>query len=258
VLGIGISRINLDDAVATVERWIAERSPNYVCVTGVHGVVECRSNRRLRGIHNSAGMVTPDGKPLVWFARLAGCKRTERVYGPDLMRRLTAVSAKRGYRQFYYGGADGVADKLAEVLAKTHPGLQVVGRICPPFRALTPEEDAKVIETINAAQPDIVWVGLSTPKQEIWMADHLGKLRAPAMIGVGAAFDFLAGTKPQAPLFMQRNGLEWLFRLASEPTRLWRRYAYIVPYFSIFATGELVRRGGVTLRNRLVAWRNHI
>lgn len=248
VLGIGVSRINLDDAVARIERWIAERSHNYVCVSGVHGVMLSRDDARLRSIHNAAGMVTPDGMPLVWMSRLLGSTRTERVYGPDLMRKMTAISAERGYRQFYYGGADGVAGKLKQAMVEAHPGLQVVGEICPPFRPLTPDEDQAVIDTINAAKPDIVWVGLSTPKQEYWMANHLGRIDAPVMVGVGAAFDFLAGTKSQAPPFMQRNGLEWLYRMSSEPRRLGSRYAYIVPAFTMLATADLARRAGRSLR----------
>jgi N-acetylglucosaminyldiphosphoundecaprenol N-acetyl-beta-D-mannosaminyltransferase len=242
ILGVGVSSINLDDAVETIERWIGERSRNYVCITGVHGVMESRRDECLRRIHNEAGMVTPDGIPLVWLSRLLGKHRTERVYGPDLMRRMTAVSSRRGYRQFYYGGSEGVADKLKQVLVNAHPALEVVGAVCPPFRELTPEEDEVVVEAINEARPHIVWVGLSTPKQEFWMAEHLGRIAAPVMVGVGAAFDFLAGTKRQAPRWMRRSGLEWLFRLCSEPRRLWRRYAYIVPGFIILSAGELVRR----------------
>jgi N-acetylglucosaminyldiphosphoundecaprenol N-acetyl-beta-D-mannosaminyltransferase len=242
ILGVGVSSVSLDDAVERIERWIGERSRNYVCVTGVHGIMESRRDQRLRSIHNDAGMVTPDGMPLVWFSRLMGRLHTQRVYGPDLMRKLTAVSKLRGYRQFYYGGAVGVSLKLTEILLREHTQLKVVGALCPPFRELTSEEDAVIVATINAARPDIVWVGLSTPKQELWMARHLGLIDAPVMIGVGAAFDFLAGTKRQAPRWMQRSGLEWLFRLCTEPRRLWRRYAFIVPGFLILATGELMRR----------------
>jgi N-acetylglucosaminyldiphosphoundecaprenol N-acetyl-beta-D-mannosaminyltransferase len=242
ILGVGVNPVNLDDAIATIERWISERSRNYVCVAGAHGVMECRHDQRLRSIHNEASMVTPDGMPLVWLLRLLGKRNVGRVYGPDLMRKMTAVSSLRGYRQFYYGGAEGVANRLRQVLTAAHPDLEVAGTYCPPFRALTAQEDQAAVEAINAARPHIVWVGLSTPKQEFWMATHLGRVEAPVMIGVGAAFDFLAGTKRQAPLWMQRSGLEWLFRLCSEPRRLWRRYAYIVPGFAILAVGDLVRR----------------
>jgi len=242
VLGVNVSAITMDDAIATIECWIREGRREYVCITGVHGVMECRRDPSLRKIHNQAGMVTPDGVPLVYFLRLIGRKRTQRVYGPDLMREMTAVSARHGYRQFYYGGDVGVGEKLKEALVKSAPGLQVAGTFCPPFREMTPEEGRAAVDTINAARPHIVWVGLSTPKQERWMATHLGRIEAPVMIGVGAAFDFLAGTKRQAPKWMQRHALEWLFRLCSEPRRLWRRYAYIVPGFLILAAGELVRR----------------
>ena len=240
VLGVPVSAINLDDATATIERWIDERSPHYICVAGVHGIMESRRDRRLKGIFDKADMVTPDGMPLVWFARLLGRRRTERVYGPDLMRRMTAISHQRRYRQFYYGGADGVAEKLREVLTSEYPGLQCEGAICPPFRELSKEEDDAVVAAINAAKPDILWVGLSTPKQELWMAAHLGAINVPVMIGVGAAFDFLAGTKRQAPRWIRTSGFEWLFRLCSEPRRLWRRYAYIVPGFIFLVARHFV------------------
>ncbi len=191
--------INMDDAVATVEQWIAARTPNYVCITGVHGVIESRSDDRLLAIHNRAGLVTPDGMPLVWMSRALGYRRASRVYGPDLMRTLSAVSARKGYRQFYYGGNEGVADLLKKTLEERYPGLQVVGTHTPPFRALTADEDEAVVRKINEARPDIVWVGLSTPKQEYWMADHVNRIDVPVMIGIGAAFDFLSGLKPQAP-----------------------------------------------------------
>ena len=158
------------------------------------------------------------------------------------MRVISARSPARGYRHFYFGGAPGVADRLAAALVAANPGLNVVGTACPPFRPQTPEEDAELIAQINAAAPDIVWVGLGTPKQEYWMASHLRHIHASVLIGVGAAFDFLGGTKKQAPVWMQRIGLEWLFRLCSEPRRLWRRYAQIVPKFLVLAIGEIVRR----------------
>jgi N-acetylglucosaminyldiphosphoundecaprenol N-acetyl-beta-D-mannosaminyltransferase len=242
VLRIHVSAINMDDAVGTVVHWIEAQASTYVCVTGAHGVMESRHNERLRTIHNNAGMVTPDGMPLVWCARLLGKSRTRRVYGPDLMQALSIVSEQGGYRQFYYGGAEGVAETLSGVLVERYPKLRVVGTLCPPFRDLTEDEDHAVVARINAAKPDIVWVGLSTPKQELWMAGHRDRITAPVMIGVGAAFDFLAGTKRQAPLWAQRSGFEWAFRLCSEPRRLWRRYAYIVPMFTLLALYDLLRR----------------
>jgi N-acetylglucosaminyldiphosphoundecaprenol N-acetyl-beta-D-mannosaminyltransferase len=231
ILGVGVSAVDMDAAVAEVDKWIRSGRRSYVCVTSVHGVMECQRSPSLRAIHQGAGLVVPDGKPLVWVARMLGFKRTEQVFGPDLMRALTKVSAERGYRHFYYGGTPGVAEELRDVLCRRFPGLEVVGTLSPPFRPLSPEEDAAVVRDINAARPDIVWVGLSTPKQERWMHDHAPLLEAPALIGVGAAFDFLSGRKSQAPLWMQRSALQWLFRLATEPRRLWRRYLWIVPAF---------------------------
>jgi N-acetylglucosaminyldiphosphoundecaprenol N-acetyl-beta-D-mannosaminyltransferase len=240
VLGVGISATTLDDAITTIDHWIATRVHNYVCVTGAHGVIESRSDPQLCKIHNQAGLVVPDGMPLVFMARRLGFHSVSRVYGPDLMQRLTEISAAKNYRQFYYGGSSGLAEKLARTLQNRHPTLLVAGTMTPPFRALTAEEDEAEIARINAAKPDIVWVGLSTPKQEYWMASHLGRIDAPVLIGVGAAFDFLAGTKTQAPRWMQNAGLEWSYRLAREPRRLWRRYARIVPMFFALALAQLL------------------
>jgi len=250
VLGVYVSAITMSDAIATLERWIAEGRREYVCVTGAHGVMECRRDPLLRKIHNRAGMVTSDGVPLVHFLRMIGKTRAQRVYGPDLMREMTLVSARCGYRQFYYGGDVGVGEKLKDTMVRLAPGLQVAGTFCPPFREMTPEEDRGIVDFINAARPHIVWVGLSTPKQERWMASHLGRIEAPVMVGVGAAFDFLSGTKRQAPKWMQRHALEWLFRLCSEPRRLWRRYIHVVPGFMILAAGELVRKAATARKER--------
>lgn len=211
-------------AVETIEEWIQAGKRHYVCVTGVHGVMESQRDEELRRIHSHAGLVTPDGVPLLWLGRLRGFADMDRVYGPDLMLRLCDRSPSRGYRHYLYGGGKGVPERLGARLSKRFPGLDIVGSYSPPFRPLTPEEDDEVVRRLNAARPDIVWVGLGTPKQERWMEAHRSRLRAPVLIGVGAAFDFHSGLKRQAPRWMQRGGLEWLFRLASEPRRLWRRY----------------------------------
>jgi N-acetylglucosaminyldiphosphoundecaprenol N-acetyl-beta-D-mannosaminyltransferase len=242
ILGVGVSAINMEMALRTIEEWIARRDPHYVCVTTVHGVMESQRDAILRQIHNRAGMVTPDGMPLVWLSRLKGLGYVERVYGPDLMLAACQRSAEKGYRHFFYGGAPGVAESLATRLQTRFPELQVVGIDSPPFRPLTPEEDRTAVERINAARPDIVWVGISTPKQERWMASHIGRLRAPVLIGVGAAFDFHAGLKKQAPRWIQRSGLEWLFRLAMEPRRLWRRYLINNPSFLWLIVHQLLGR----------------
>lgn len=241
VLGVQVSAINMDQALDVLDHWITTGLRNYVCVTGVHGVMESRRDETLRRIHNAAGLVTPDGMPLVWWSRAAGMKHVGRVYGPDLLLAACERSMTTGYRHFFYGGGDGVADLLAQRLSRRFPGLAVVGTYTPPFRPLTPEEDADIVRRINDAAPDIVWVGLSTPKQEYWMADHIDRIDAPALVGVGAAFDFHAGLKRQAPRFVQRSGFEWLFRMATEPRRLAKRYLQNNPAFVWLALQELWR-----------------
>ena len=240
ILGILISAINMDQAVQNIDDWIKHKTPYYVCVTPIHGVMECQHNPGLRKIFNSSGMTTPDGMGIVWLLKLKGFHEVSRVYGPDLMRAVCERSVNGGnYKHFLYGGDEGVARKLADNLEKYCPGIQIVGAYTPPFRPLTAEEDHEVIQMINSSKADIVWVGISTPKQELWMAEHFGKLDAPVMVGVGAAFDFLSGVKPQAPRWIQRIGMEWLFRLLSEPRRLWRRYAQY-PFFFILVIGQLI------------------
>jgi N-acetylglucosaminyldiphosphoundecaprenol N-acetyl-beta-D-mannosaminyltransferase len=231
ILGVGVSLIDMPGALKEIESWIAARQPHYVCVTGVHGVMESYRDPGLRSIHNAAGLVTPDGMPLVWLSRLKGCPHVQRVYGPDLMLALCERSITTGYRHFLYGGTEQTLSALRERLNQRFAGLKVVGAFAPPFRTLSPEEDNHIVARIKSAAPDIVWVGLSTPKQERWMAEHVGRLEVPVLAGVGAAFDFHAGTKPQAPGWMRRNGLEWCFRLMTEPRRLWRRYLVNNPTF---------------------------
>jgi N-acetylglucosaminyldiphosphoundecaprenol N-acetyl-beta-D-mannosaminyltransferase len=231
VLGVGVSALDMRTAMARLRGWVERGERHYVCVSGVHGVMESQSDEDLRRIHNAAGMVTADGMPLVVLLKLAGFRRAERVYGPDLLLEACRVSAVEGWRHFFYGGGPGVAERLTQRLRDRYPGLTIVGHLSPPFRPLTPEEDHEVVETINSVRPDIVWVGLSTPKQERWMAGHVDRIDAAALIGIGAAFDFHAGVKRQAPRWMQRSGLEWLFRLATEPRRLWRRYLSNNPRF---------------------------
>jgi len=224
LLGVGVSAVNMRQAVDSIEGWVKDRVRRYVCLAPAHSLMDCWRDPHLRSIFNRSAMVTPDGMSLVWFLRLTGHSQVERVYGPDLMLAMAKRSAEGGYRHFLYGGAPGVAEGLAERLLKRFPGLQVVGTFSPPFSALSTMEDKLVVERINLLAPDIVWVGLGSSKQERWMADHRTVIEAPVLIGVGAAFDFVSGRKPQASPWMQRAGLEWLFRLATEPRRLWPRY----------------------------------
>ena len=241
LLGVRVHAINMNSAISQIAAWIAHRDRHYVCVTGVHGIMESRRDPSLRRIHNQAGLVTPDGMPLVWFGRLRGFSQMRRVYGPDLLLAACERSISTGWSHYFYGGGPGVAEKLAERLSARYPGLKVAGCSTPPFRALTSEEDAAAIAQINASGADLLWIGLSTPKQERWMAAHLNRVTVPVMLGVGAAFDFHAGLKPQAPRWMQRPGLEWLFRLASEPRRLWKRYLINNPAFLCLAALQLTR-----------------
>lgn len=238
VLGVGVSALSMKLALNTIGGWISQRQQHYVCVTGVHGVMESQRDPLLRRIHNAAGLVTPDGMPLVWLSRLHGHGHVERVYGPDLLLALCERSLTTGYRHYFYGGAPGVPELLAERLQQRFPELHVAGTFSPPFRPLTTEEDEQIVAAINAAAPDIVWVGLSTPRQEHWMAAHIGRLRAPVLIGVGAAFDFHSGRKRQAPRWIQHSGLEWLFRTMVEPRRLWRRYAVNNPLFVVLVAQQ--------------------
>lgn len=231
ILGVGVSAINMTQAIATIEEWIAQRQSKYICVTPVHAVMDCYHDPSLKPIFNNSGLTTPDGMPVVWLLRLYGHKEVDRVYGPDLMRTVCQRSTEANYRHFFYGGAEGVPEKLAQTLGRLYPGLNVVGTYSPPFRALTPAEDQEVIDRINRTQPDIVWVGLGSPKQERWMAAHVQKIEGATLIGVGAAFDFLTNRKPQAPRWLQRSGLEWVFRLLCEPRRLAYRYLVNNPLF---------------------------
>jgi N-acetylglucosaminyldiphosphoundecaprenol N-acetyl-beta-D-mannosaminyltransferase len=231
ILGVGISPINMSQTLDLMSAWLSEGARNYVVLCTVYTIMMCQQSAVYRSIVNSASLVTPDGMPLVFLSRWMGYRDVDRVYGPDLMLAFSALSASKGFTQFYYGGAEGVAERLGEVMSHRFPGLRVVGTYSPPFQELTVAEDAGTIERINAVNPDVVWVGLGAPKQDMWIARHRAKLNAPILVGVGAAFDFLTGRIPQAPRWMQRSALEWLFRLWTEPRRLWMRYLFYNPLF---------------------------
>ena len=231
VLGVGISAVDPASATELVIGWIRNRERHIVAVTGVHGVIEAQDDPKFKRILNDAGLNVPDGMPMVWLSRLAGHKQVSRVFGPDFMLGVSKSLAERNGRAFYYGAASGVAEELARALERRYPGLVTAGDYCPPFRALTAAEEDEVAERINRAAPDIVWVGLSTPSQELWMARFRPRLEAPVLIGVGAAFDYNTGQVRRAPPWMQKSGLEWLFRLVQEPKRLWKRYARNNPLF---------------------------
>lgn len=233
VLGVGVSVVNTALATAEIERWIEAGRREYICVSGVHGVMECQHDPVLKAIHNRAGMVLPDGMPLAWWARRAGNPAADRVCGPEFFPHILETLPHRAH--FFYGATE---ETLARLVTR-FPRARIAGTYAPPFRPLTPAEDADVIARINGSGADIVWVGLSTPKQERWMAAHRQPLAAAALIGVGAAFDMEAGNVRRAPRFLRRTGLEWTYRLILEPRRLWRRYFSNNPAFMMLAAAQV-------------------
>lgn len=241
VLGVSISAVQISDVIAMMEEWIARRREcQSIAVTGMHGIMEAHHDPSFNEILNSSSLVVPDGMPLVWLARFKGHRLKRRVYGPDLMLAFCEASSHKSFRHFFYGGGPGVADKLAQDLQNRFPRLVIAGAYSPPFRTLTEEEDNEVIKQISQAAPDVLWVGLSTPKQERWMHEHRDRLNVPVLVGVGAAFDIHSGGKKQAPIWMREHGLEWFFRLLQEPGRLWRRYVLYGTEFIFWITLDLL------------------
>jgi N-acetylglucosaminyldiphosphoundecaprenol N-acetyl-beta-D-mannosaminyltransferase len=227
VLGVGVSALTLGQARDLIVATRGAKRVGYVCLCTVNGIGEAHRDPQFRRILNEAWLNTPDGMPLVWL----GSPGVERVYGPDLMLAVCDAGRDRGLRHYFYGGHDGVAAELALRLSERFPGLLVAGTFSPPFRDLSDSEQSALEAAVAKAEPDIVWVGLGTPKQERFMAGPGRALHAGLLIGVGAAFDFHAGRVRQAPRWIQRSGLEWLFRLALEPRRLGRRYLTTNPLF---------------------------
>jgi N-acetylglucosaminyldiphosphoundecaprenol N-acetyl-beta-D-mannosaminyltransferase len=240
VLGVGIHAIDLTEAVRQSERLLASGGKGYVCVTGVHGVMESRGDPELRTILNRAFLCVPDGMPTVWVGRMQGQRRMARVYGPDYMMAMCRLSLLRGYRHFLYGGAQGVVEQLASKLRLIMPWLQIVGAHTPPYGPLTAKHEAELTSVIAQAKPDIFWVGLSTPKQEHFMARYLERLDVKLMAGVGAAFDLHAGLRRDAPDWMKQCGIQWLHRLCQEPRRLGPRYFKHNPQFIREICGQFV------------------
>ncbi len=241
LLGVRISAVNLDSATARIIEAVERRRKGYICVRDAHGVIRCQDDDALRHVHNRAFMVTPDGMPLVWALRRAGHSDADRVYGPDLMKSVFDKGRREGLRHYLYGTTPEVLEKLTARLTAMFPGANIVGTWSPPFRPMSEAEKDEAAQRINATRADVVWVGLSTPKQEMWMSEMRDRLDPPVLVGVGAAFDFHAGVKAQAPRFIQRSGFEWLFRLACEPRRLWRRYLVTVPSFIGLVTAQKLK-----------------
>jgi len=224
ICDVPVSSVNIPHACEVIDGWIAKREKVYVCVAPVSTVVDCQSDREYMDVLQKADMVTPDGIPLVWIAKMKGDRHIDRTYGPDLMLALCDYGQNKGHKHYFYGATESTCRILKNVLKDRFPDIIIIGEYAPPYSRSVVDEDQAVIDRINALNPDILWVGLGSPKQDFWMVRHRSRLNVPVMIGVGAAFDFIAGVKRQAPRWMQRSGLEWLFRLCSEPKRLWKRY----------------------------------
>jgi len=236
VLGVRVSVVQMGDAIPRIEQWVrggiqgrtqGRRCGRYVAVTGMHGIGEAKNNPAFRYALDQADLVVPDGMPLIWLARWRGLPLRERVCGADLLEAFCRQTGPQ-YRHFFYGGAPGVAHTLGRELSR-RTDITVAGTYAPPFRTLNEREEHDLSRMIDITAPDILWVGLGTPKQERWMLDHHATLQIPVMVGVGAAFDMLSGTTRRAPSWMQHCGLEWLYRLCREPRRLWKRYLITIP-----------------------------
>jgi len=238
VFGVNVSGVDFAMTVAEIDRWIRHGCRSYVTLLDVHGVMEAVHNQEVQRAHNGAGLVLPDGMPLVWLLRQGGFPSAERVCGPDLVPAVFNHFQQAGYRHFLYGATPRTLELLKGNLTAKFTAAKVVGTHAPPFRPGGANEDEPVIEAINASAAHIVWVGLGTPKQELWMARHRHRLSAPVLIGVGAAFDFHAGLLRRAPRWLQRTGMEWAFRTAMEPRRLAKRYLSNNPAFLALLAGK--------------------
>jgi N-acetylglucosaminyldiphosphoundecaprenol N-acetyl-beta-D-mannosaminyltransferase len=231
VLGVGVHAIDIEDAVGLIQDALAEGRKGYVCLTGVHGVMEAQRGPDFGRTLDRALLVAPDGMPMVWVGRTQGFRQMRRVYGPDLMRTVCSQSVGQRTRHFLYGGKPGVADELRKNMEAWYPGIRIVGTHTPPFRPLLPDEQREIENKIARLDPDIIWVGMSTPKQERFMEENIQRFACGLMIGVGAAFDVHTGNLKDAPRWIKQAGLHWLHRLCQEPARLWKRYLINNPAF---------------------------
>jgi N-acetylglucosaminyldiphosphoundecaprenol N-acetyl-beta-D-mannosaminyltransferase len=236
VLGVGVHAIDMRTAIDAIERVLCEHRRGYVCLTGVHGVMEAQREPDLMRIFSMATLVLPDGMPTVWMGHLQGFRKMDRVFGPDL---LITVAELTEHSHFLCGGQAGVADQLRNALLRRFPTIRILGTYTPPFRPLTRDEETDFLFTVKELAPDIIWVGMSTPKQERFMAEYLPRLNTTLMIGVGAAFDFHTGRIKDSPQWVKRSGLQWAHRLIQQPARLWKRYIVNNPMFLVRAGLQL-------------------
>ena len=251
VLGVPLALVDYDSALEWIDATVAARGHGYVCVCNVHTVMASAEDAELRSALLGSSLNVPDGQPLVWAINALGHSLAGRVYGPELMARACARAAETGQRFYLYGGRNqGALVQLALNLRQRYPGVKIVGGYSPPHRPLTDDEQASVVREINGSRADVVWAGIGVPKQEKWMMRMRPLLDAPVLIGVGAAFDFHAGLVPQAPAWIQDSGLEWAYRLAHEPRRLWRRYTRYNPRFLHAFARQLARHHRSTRASR--------
>ncbi len=238
VLRVFVCETNIGDVIRAIEEAIQKDEKIYISTCPVSTIMACQRDPNVLTSVNAADIVVPDGVPVALLGRIGGYKKTRRVYGPALMQEVCKVSALKGYRHFFYGAQEHVLDNLENRLKRKFNGLLVAGRFSPPYRILSEKEKRDCVDMINQARPHIVWVGLGSPKQDVWMYENRGKIKAPVMIGVGAAFDFISGNKLQAPRFVSAIGLEWFFRLCCEPRRLWKRYLIDNSLFLVYLVSE--------------------
>lgn len=240
ILKTRVDALQIPDIIQYMEDCIAKNTRhNYIIVANVDTIMQSKFNSQMQEAVNASSLSAPDGFPLLVMQRLYGNPLKKRAYGPDLMKDFLRISEEKKYSHFFYGATEAALSKLTNNLKALFPKVLIRGAYSPPFRPLAPDEDKSIMEMINKAAPDVLWVGLGCPKQELWMHSHREKLNVPVMVGVGAAFDFLAGTKPQAPRWVRESGFEWLFRLITEPKRLWRRYLVNDSLFIYYAGIEL-------------------
>jgi N-acetylglucosaminyldiphosphoundecaprenol N-acetyl-beta-D-mannosaminyltransferase len=243
-LGSRIHLISVSHTVDHIERWIEGRDGTCrrIVVTGFHGIWKAHRNARLRALLNSAELWIPDGIAPIWIAYLRGHRNVERTPGAEIIREFFRRAKRKQYRSYFYGDTDSTLSKMQAVVARDYPGHVIAGSFSPPFRPLTPEEDKDIIDRINAARPDVLWVGLGMPKQDVWIYERLNRLKVPVAIGVGAAFAFVAGTVPRCPSWIGHMGFEWVYRFLKEPRKLWRRDLLDGPQFLFHAGLELIRK----------------
>ncbi|WP_054939100.1 WecB/TagA/CpsF family glycosyltransferase [Paenibacillus ihuae] len=230
IINSNISALNFNQTVSVIEDWIVGKESRYVCICNTHSLVTASNDAQLAEVLETADLCTPDGMPLVWALKMYGFTEQDRVDGPNLMLRLCEEARRKKYKIFLYGGKEETLEKLVHSLNRDYQGADIVGSYSPPFRELTEEEHQQVTGMINDSGAELVFVSLGCPKQEIWMYNSRSQING-VMIGVGAAFDFISGTIKRSPVFFQKSGLEWLYRLGSDPKRLWKRYAYNNPVY---------------------------